>query len=336
MVIHEQASKVSCATMVRGPCELRTEERLEKTLQTERITGTVFEIERFAINDGPGIRTLVFLKGCGLRCRWCSNPESHTATPQLGYSVTSCIGCGRCVEVCEAGAVKVGKDRVHIDTGRCTLCGRCAAECPTQALSMLGREMRPEEILTEVLKDEPFYRRSGGGVTFTGGEPFEQALFLAETAKRCRENFVHVAVETCGAVPWDSIRGALDYIDLVLFDIKETDPDLHRRFTGEDNVRILNNYRAVAATGKKMIARIPVIPGYNDRDEHFNKTIEFLEAHTPGVRVDLLPYHRLGRPKYERLGKPYLLEETNPPPEARMESLKEEFTRAGFQVSIGG
>lgn len=312
------------------------ENELPDAVQTGRITGTVFEIERFAIHDGPGIRTLVFLKGCGLRCRWCSNPESQQSTAQLGYSVTSCIGCGRCVEACETGAVTHGEGRIHIDTGLCTVCGRCAAECPSQALSIMGRDMTPEEVVSEVLKDEPFYRRSGGGVTFSGGEPFEQERFLAETARLCREQYVHVAVETCGAVGWDSIRGALDYIDLVLFDIKETDPDLHKRFTGEDNVRILDNYKRIAATGKKTIVRVPVIPGYNDRDEHFDAIIGFLEAHTPGVRVDLLPYHRLGRPKYERLGKPYLLEETETPSDARMDELKKRFEEVGFAVTVGG
>ena len=312
------------------------ENELPDTVKTHRVTGTVFEIERFAVNDGPGIRTLVFMKGCGLRCRWCSNPESQASAPQLGYSVTTCIGCGRCVEVCEEGAVSRGKDRVHVDTSLCTLCGRCVEECPSRAMTILGREMTPEEILAEVLKDEPFYRRSGGGVTFSGGEPFEQPRLLSETAKLCRDHYIHVAVETCGAVEWGSIENALPHIDLVLYDIKETDPNRHRKFTGGDNVRVLENYRRIAASGKEMVARIPVIPGYNDRDEHFENVVGFLEETSPGIRVDLLPYHRLGRAKYERLGKPYLLEETEPPSEARMEELMALFQKGGFEVTIGG
>ena len=309
---------------------------MEMIREEKLVTGIVFEIERFAIHDGPGIRTLVFMKGCGLRCRWCSNPESQKRPLQLGYNVKKCLRCGRCVDACEKDALSLEEDGVNVDRSLCTLCCICSEVCTAQALVIFGREMSPEEVLEEVLKDEIFYRKSKGGVTFSGGDPFEQKDFLVATAKLCKARYIHNAVETCGAVPWESIEDALPYIDLFLYDLKEMDPERHRKFTGVPNELVLNNYKMLAEKGKEIIARIPVIPGFNDRDDNFNMMVDFLHEHTPGIRVSLLPYHRLGKTKYDRLGMEYQLEEVEPPPESRMMELEKKFTHAGFKVSIGG
>jgi pyruvate formate lyase activating enzyme len=309
---------------------------MEMIREKKRVTGIVFEIERFAIHDGPGIRTLVFMKGCGLRCKWCSNPESQKGPLQLGYNVKKCLRCGRCVDACERDALFLEAGGVLIERSICTLCGNCSEVCTAQALVVFGKEMSPEEVLEEVLKDEIFYRKSKGGVTFSGGDPFEQKDFLVATAKLCKERYLHTAVETCGSVPWESIEETLPYIDLFLYDLKEMDPERHRRFTGVVNEVVLNNYKRLAETGKKIIARVPVIPGFNDRDDNFDMMIDFLNEHTPCIRVSLLPYHRLGKTKYDRLGMEYQLEGIEPPPESRMMELKKKFTQAGFKVSIGG
>jgi pyruvate formate lyase activating enzyme len=229
-----------------------------------------------------------------------------------------------------------GEESLRLDRSVCTLCGKCVEACNTQALYFIGKSMTPDEVLEEVLRDEPFYRKSGGGVTFSGGEPFEQGEFLAATAELCKRSFVHTAVETCGAVPWEVIERALPFVDLFLFDIKEMDPGKHEEFTGVSNELLLGNFKRLLGTGKEVVARVPLIPGYNDREENIDALVRFLLANAPGIGVDLLPYHRLGKTKYERLGERYTLASIEPPPRERMEAMKERFVRAGFRVSLGG
>jgi pyruvate formate lyase activating enzyme len=322
------------------------------------VTGRVFEIERYAINDGPGIRTLVFLKGCGLRCLWCCNPESRRPEPQLVHWKKRCIACGSCVAACPERALELDRgggegakaqrleakspdaggagESLRLDRSVCNHCGRCVEACNTQALYFVGKAMTPEEVLKEVLRDAPFYRKSGGGVTFSGGEPFEQVEFLAATAELCNRNFVHTAVETCGAVLWETIERALPFIDLFLFDIKEMNPGKHEEFTGVSNERLLDNFKRLLGTGKNVVARVPLIPGYNDSEENIEALVRFLLAHAPGVGVDLLPYHRLGKTKYERLGERYALGSIDPPSRERMEAVEERLEHAGFKVTLDG
>jgi pyruvate formate lyase activating enzyme len=307
-----------------------------KAADTKAVTGRVFEIERYAINDGPGIRTLIFLKGCGLGCLWCSNPESQNAHPQLVHYAKKCLECKACVSICERDALSLVSGGIVIQRDRCDGCGACISVCNTQALVLLGKSMTPEETVAEVLKDEPFYQRSGGGVTFSGGEPLMQGEFVLRVAELCKEHYISTAVETCGFVSWDTFMRVLPAIDLFLYDLKEMDPERHREYTGVKNDLVLENFIKLAGTGKEIIVRVPVIPGYNDRDENFKMIIDFIRRYATGSRVDLLPYHRLGKPKYDRLGMTYIPESVDPPPPSRMERLKEEFMQAGFQVSIGG
>jgi pyruvate formate lyase activating enzyme len=300
------------------------------------VRGSIFEVERFALNDGPGIRTLVFLKGCSLRCLWCSNPESHSPDAQLLYRRDKCIGCGHCIEECNHDALSETENAIAIDRRKCNLCGDCARVCYPEALVMVGREMTPSELLGEIERDAKFYGNSGGGVTFSGGEPLEQSDFLIETAGLCREHGIHTAVETCGAVSWRIMQQVLSVVDLFLYDIKMIDPGKHERCTGVSNRIILQNFRRLVDRGKETIVRFPVIPGYTDTDENVEALIEFLKKYAPGIPVHLLPYHRLGMSKYSRLNMQYRLRSVLPPDAERMRCIGDALEGAGFTVTIGG
>ncbi|MGA2478546.1 MAG: glycyl-radical enzyme activating protein [Spirochaetia bacterium] len=298
--------------------------------------GIVFEIERYALKDGPGIRTVVFLKGCLLRCLWCSNPESQEPQPQLVYWREKCLNCRACITACPHGALSWSDGGVLIDRRLCRACGTCAKGCNAEALVLLGRSMSAEEIFLEVQKDAAFYRTSGGGVTFSGGEPFEQPELLRETARLCKGARIHTGVETSGLVPWETMAATLPVIDLVLFDLKEMDPVRHRALTSADNQLVLENFRKLMKTGKAVIVRVPLIPRHNDRTDNYLRMIEFLRSTAPGIRVDLLPYHRLGRGKYRRLNLAYQLEELEPPSQEHVEEIRGLFESAGFPNSVGG
>jgi pyruvate formate lyase activating enzyme len=308
----------------------------DNLINNNTITGTVFEIERYALHEGPGIRTLVFLKGCCLRCLWCCNPESQAHPPQLVYWTNKCIGCGVCVENCPRQALTLADSGISIDRSRCRVCGKCADLCNAEALVLIGREMTPGQVLAEVLKDSLFYRKSGGGVTFSGGEPLIQHEFLKETAKICKENGVNTAIETSGCVRWEIIEEVLPYIDLFLYDLKEMDENRHKRFTGVGNDMILNNFKKLVKIGKELVVRIPIITAHNDRDENYRRIIEFLKPRAPGIRIDLLPYHRLGKAKYDRLDQNYELNAIDPPTQERMAEIQKLFVQNNFSVSIGG
>jgi pyruvate formate lyase activating enzyme len=309
--------------------------RSENRAREVDLRGIVFEIERYALHDGPGIRTLVFLKGCPLECRWCSNPESQENRPRLQYYSEKCIACRQCIEVCPHGALG-WLDRVEIDHAACRRCGTCAHVCPTEALVLIGRSMGVEEVVREVLKDEHFYRNSGGGVTFSGGEPLMQLEFLLECLRRCRGQGLHTAVETCGHAPWEALEAVARETDLFLFDLKHTDADVHTRLTAVSNALLLENFERLARQGCGLVARVPVIPGLNDGDENLDSLIKLLIRTAPHAPVNLLPYHRLGRSKYRRLGIPYGLEELEPPSPERMEAVRRLFADRGLSVTVGG
>ena len=268
--------------------------------------GNVFDIQRYSIHDGEGIRTVVFLKGCPLRCKWCSNPESWAPHPEVFYIKSRCIGCRTCVHTCTGGEVEDTPDGILVHHERCTGDLSWVKACPTGALRVKGEWMEDRKVFSEILKDRVFYQRSGGGVTFSGGEPLLQADFVLEVLKMCRASGISTAVETTGDVPWESLEKVRPYVDLFLYDLKALDTQVHRQWTGQGNERVLENLRALAAAGAKIMVRTPLIPGVNDQIEQVRSVIAFLKD--IGVqRYNILPFHQYGSGKYESIGIPYSL-----------------------------
>lgn len=285
-------------------------------------TGTTFNIQRFSTEDGPGIRTTVFFKGCPLRCAWCHNPEGISPRPELMWYDVRCIGARDCLRVCPVDALELTAEGMEIDRQRCDACGACAEACPAVALEVIGQTWTPEALLAEVQKDTVFFETSGGGVTLSGGEPMMQADFLLAFLRLCRETELHVALDTCGVAAWARYEQVLPLVDLVLYDLKIYDIDCHQHSTGVDNCTILDNARRIAETGQPMWIRTPVIPGYTADAENLAALAEFIAAELPTVqRWDLLAYTNLGQPKYHRLDRPYALEGMPLLTRAEMEAL---------------
>ena len=266
-------------------------------------TGTVFNIQRFSTSDGPGVRTTVFLKGCSNNCLWCHNPESLHRPPELRTYLDRCVGCGRCVEVCPAGAQQLSAEKGrHYDRDRCRACGACANECFTGALELCGRDMTVDEVMVEIAKDEPYYRHSGGGVTFSGGEPVLQTEFLTQLLRACRNKGLHTAVDTAGHYPWPKLEGLLDLVDLVLFDVKVLDPEVHLRVIGNDGTRIRDNLHRLGQTGQPFAVRTPVIGSVNATEAEIGGIARLIGQYPSLVYYELLPYHALGQDKLDSLG----------------------------------
>ena len=260
--------------------------------------GCVFNVQRYSTTDGPGIRTTVFFKGCNLRCVWCHNPESYSPKPELEFNRDLCIGCERCVEVCPRHVHAAGGGQAaHREN--CVACGRCVDQCYAGALTLAGTMMDEDQIMREILTDVPYYRQSGGGVTFSGGECMLQIDALEAVLRLCREAGVHTAVDTAGNVPWAAFERILPYTDLFLYDMKAYDPDVHKRLTGVDNRRILENLDRLFEAGADVWVRVPCVPGANDGE--LGHIAQWLEG-KPVRRVDLLAYHRLGGGKRALLG----------------------------------
>ncbi|MBI5440325.1 MAG: glycyl-radical enzyme activating protein [Deltaproteobacteria bacterium] len=300
--------------------------------------GTVFNVQRYSIHDGPGIRTTVFLKGCPLSCLWCQNPESQRARPELFFAREKCTGCGACVAVCPAGAVELREGAARTDRGRCTGSGSCVSVCPNEARSVMGRRATAGELFREAAADAVFYEGSGGGVTLSGGEPLAQPTFSKSLLELCREAGIHRAVETCGHAAWNVAREVLELADLVLYDLKHMDPAEHARCTGVPNALLLENARRVRhELGKPMLARVPVVPGYNDSAENVRATARFVaEELDRSVRVHLIPYHRLGSSKLERLESAQPQASIEPPSEEHLAGLRRVVESFGLEVAIGG
>lgn len=270
---------------------------------TPVLTGCVFDIQRFSIHDGPGIRTTVFLKGCPLRCLWCHNPESISPEPLLSFLADKCISCGDCVDVCTNQAHILDGDQNHVFLReKCDTCGECAKVCPSGALEIVGRDLSYKEVLDTVLRDRPFYEASGGGVTLSGGEPLRQIDFAEALLSEVKQAGIHTAVETAGHVTFNRLARMLPHTDLFLFDVKETNDALHQKFTGVPNTRILDNLKSLHDAGASVIVRLPVIPGLNDREEHFEAVARIVEPLSGLTGVEVMPYHSLGTAKLPRLG----------------------------------
>lgn len=265
------------------------------------VTATVFHIQKFCTDDGPGIRTSVFLKGCHLRCAWCHNPEGLSREPILQFSEIDCVRCGRCEAVCPNG-VHSFRDGAHlIDRSRCTRCGACVTRCGYSALSFCGKDMTAWEVFQIALADRFFYEPEGG-ITVTGGEPLLQADFVLALGTLAKEKGIHFCVETSGALPFSVLEKVLPVVDLFLLDIKETDPDNHRHFTGMDNSLPLQNLRRLDELGKPVLLRCPIIPGVNDRQSHFEELARIYASSNHAAGIQLMPYHRMGQGKQTRFG----------------------------------
>jgi pyruvate formate lyase activating enzyme len=263
------------------------------------VTGRVFDVQRFSLHDGPGIRTVVFLKGCPLRCAWCANPESQRPGPEIAWFESLCSGCGRCAEACPRGAISMEDGRPVTDRRVCAACGECAAACSRRARRLMGREVTAGAVMAEVRRDAPFFRRSGGGVTFSGGEPLTQPALLLECLQLCRRWGYHTAVETCGHAHWGDLRDAAQLTDLFLYDLKTMDPARHQELTGLGNEVILENLERLLETGADVTVRVPVVAGAND--DSAAALAAFVADHPRLRKVELLPCHALGAHKYAAL-----------------------------------
>lgn len=296
--------------------------------------GLVFNIQRFSLHDGPGIRTTVFLKGCPLRCLWCSNPESQDPWPSLVVRDVNCKGCGACVEACPRGAIVLDDERRRsVHWSECDQCLVCVGACVYKSLNVCGTYMAPEEVMDEVMRDEPFYRNSGGGITLSGGEPLAQAGFLMEILVASKRAGLHTVLDTTGFAPWGTMEAILPLIDLVLWDIKHLDPIEHERATGVSNELILQNLLK-ASRMSRIWLRVPLIAGFNDSLGHITEMAS-LAKDFKAEKISLLPYHEGGRSKCEQLGRAYPFPHGKAPSEEEIRLLEGVIEDKGISVSVG-
>jgi len=294
------------------------------------MTGTITTIQRMSIHDGPGLRTVVFMKGCNMRCKWCHNPETWSRRRQLQYISEKCIRCFTCTQVCPNGVLSPVESELGIDFSKCKACGTCAEVCCTGALSLVGKEVDEEGLWNEVKKDVPFFRNSDGGVTVSGGEPLLQKDFVKAFLGLCKENGLHTAIESNLSQDWASIEELFPVTDLWMCDLKIFDAEKHKEWTGIDNRATIGNIRRLGASGQKMLVRTPVIPGVNDTEEEIENICKVLEPFAKNLSYELLGFHTLGFSKFESMGMGNELEGKEALPTARLEELKQILKKYNF------
>lgn len=299
--------------------------------------GLISRIQKYSTKDGPGNRNTVFLKGCTLRCQWCSNPELIHPRPELLYTSSNCISCGLCIDVCPHEALSYDDDDlIIVDREKCVGSGECVEVCPSEALELVGKEITVRDLVAELMKDGVFYQTSGGGVTFSGGEPLCQPGFVRQVAEELSKQGVHTALDTAGDIPWNQFEEVLDVIDLVLYDIKTVDRDLHKQLTGRDNDLIIENARKLSKKNIPMHMRLVVVPGLNDSLEDLTERMEFITSLENVEQVDLLPYHRYGVGKYAQLGMDYQLRDVEEYSDEQIETFRSHIAPYGIPVTVGG
>ncbi|MFW5904244.1 MAG: glycyl-radical enzyme activating protein [Candidatus Saliniplasma sp.] len=306
------------------------------------VKGTIFDIKRFAVHDGPGVRTTVFLKGCPMACQWCHNPEGIDKNKDLFYYQDRCIVCGECIEICQNRALSGSNEDepyILIDRERCSVCGSCSEVCPTGALKIAGDVLEVKNILDIIKRSKLFYQTSGGGVTFSGGEPFAQYGFLKSLLERCKEEGIHVAVDTSGHVEPDKFEKLMNDIDLFLYDLKIIDEKRHVEYTGITNRYALHNLKKLSekGRGKDVWIRFPAVPGVTTTKSNLDGVVTFLSELKGIKRISILPFHDVEE-KYKKLGKPYLLscKDIHAPTKEEIDEIASRFREEGFEVNIGG
>lgn len=301
----------------------------------------IFDIERFGTDDGPGIRTVVFVKGCPLQCRWCHNPESQSPMPELLALDQRCTLCGRCAAGCPNAAIRADASKRSIDRVKCDNCGLCVSLCSPKALRLAGERMTVVQVMEIVKRGRRFFETSGGGVTVSGGEPLTQERFVSELFALCRREGIHTVLDTCGYAGWDAFARVLQHTDFVLYDLKVLDSDAHRMVTGVDNRIILDNLVRLAGTGIELLVRVPIVPGLTDDPDNVRGIAGFVkqsvlpQAGQAFGGIELLPYHKMGSSKYRMIGRSEDIIDAEPPSEARMEQLARIVTELGLKCITG-